>query len=48
MSVQERADFEFALALQNDDQPDTDAKPEQEVRELTAQEILGLEIAIAL
>lgn len=48
MSVQERADFEFALALQNDDQLDTDANPEQEDRELTAQEILGLEIATAL
>lgn len=48
MSVQERADLEFALALQNDDQPDTAANAEQEGRELTAQELFDLEIAIAL
>ncbi|KAK5087431.1 hypothetical protein LTR70_007741 [Exophiala xenobiotica] len=48
MNVQERADFEFALALQNDSQANTDTNPEQEDQELTAQEIFDLEIAIAL
>lgn len=48
MSVEERADFEMALALHNDNQPDNDANPQQEGRETAVQEILDLEIAIAL